>query len=138
MKTGKHYIQVFIQVFIESEDDLPKEKGWYYCGTEQDPCFSCVEFDPDQSKNEGIELFDYDWYLLPVESTLSDEEIEAIEFIAENPDCEKYWLSKVRHFMNSKGEPDDDSCQLADEWQKQFEIAINAFLKWAKDKRTKK
>jgi len=61
---------------------------------------------------------------------VTDGEKEAIEFIAENPDCEKYWLANVKNYLDDNGEATDDSCQLSDEWQKQFEIAINAFLKW--------
>jgi len=72
MKTGKHYIQVF----IESEDDLPKEdcellahkKGHY------SPEYLVFELN-----NDFMIIYwmgNIDWYLLPVESTLSDEEME--------------------------------------------------------------
>ena len=65
-------------------------------------------------------------------SALTDDEIEAIEFINENPDCEKYWLSKVKNFFDLQGNVTDDSREALDEWQEQFEIAINAFLKLVK------
>jgi hypothetical protein len=64
-----------------------------------------------------------------VPSDITDEEIEAIKFIDENPDCDKYWLSNVINYLDSEGGATDNSCELANEWQKQFKIAIKVLLR---------
>ena len=69
MKTGK----TFVQVFIESEDSLPKEGGDYIGCVKGTDSIGWKVF----CNNSKYWLKVIDWYLLPVESTLSDEELEA-------------------------------------------------------------
>lgn len=68
--------ELFKKVFIESESDLPKEKGIYLFSRRNERFYLYKPFDPESKNSDPqgwVNLFD--WYLLPVESTLSDEEI---------------------------------------------------------------
>ena len=47
---------------------------------------------------------------------INDEIQNAINFLYENPDQDKYINSNIEHFMNGD-EPDDNSMQLYSEWQ---------------------
>jgi hypothetical protein len=72
MKTGKRYIQVF----IESEDDLPKEDGYYFVKRKNTTGAGDGMIGYMSGIDDDFWLKNIDWYLLPVESTLSDEEME--------------------------------------------------------------
>jgi hypothetical protein len=81
MKTGQKYIQVF----IESEKDLPKEKGYYMSRDKNSPN-NDIEWQRFNPKMPFDELKDYwiqniDWYLqpLPDEPEINDEEPELRE-----------------------------------------------------------
>ena len=65
MKTGKLYRQVF----IESEDDLPKEDGEYFVSYVNIECKLYILGFNFLKTNIQKWLTEVDWYLLPVEQS---------------------------------------------------------------------
>jgi hypothetical protein len=64
MKTGKLYRQVF----IESEDDLPKKKRWYTIKPKENHLQTMI-FAPKSDYDRNYWMKYIDWYLLPVEQS---------------------------------------------------------------------
>ena len=87
-------MEVFIKVYIKSEDDLPKEVGDYIVKLDDDSVrLLHFPFDGDVGynifKTNWIE--DVDWYLKPVEiPEISDEDIEEWIIDVEIDDEERY------------------------------------------------
>lgn len=76
---------IYIKKFIKSEEDLPKETGYYFAGIKTDMfdekgAIGTIEHFPLNDKevhNSWLESID--WYFLPIELELpEDEEIEKV------------------------------------------------------------
>jgi hypothetical protein len=77
------------KVYIKSEEDLPKEKGYYIACTKENALHYHYH-DKDRRDND---LFweDFDWYLLPYEPTSLREEL--IKFNSKSLSPRFWWCS---------------------------------------------
>jgi len=118
MKTGKHYIQVF----IESEDDLPKEDGNYFVHFKQYGNATTPYWKVNLARKYTW-LDKIDWYLLPVEqpqqiefTTYCDKcnrimvKKEVISLICMNPECENYIKKQTQELELPRDEEEHCTC----------------------------
>jgi hypothetical protein len=72
-------------------------------------------------------------YAQSLDISVTDEEIEAIKFITENPYQDDFVCRNVQMYLNHSGEADDNSIKIAHEWSKRYDIVIE----WLRDKLVK-
>ena len=87
--------------------------------------------------NEDMDIEDYEkiksvlttWKedICKKQRDVNEKTKDAIQFILENPDQNRYMSDNIEHFMTA-GEPDDNSIESANEWEEQYNIVV-AFLK---------
>lgn len=85
-------MELYKKVIVNSENDLPKEVGWYFCKPKDD--YGCqVLFNPENKdlSEEWVNVVDY--YLQPIEQPEiqlpTDEEIEEKASGIANPESKK-------------------------------------------------
>ena len=77
----------------------------------------------DEAKKKLLDMVDTH-HKQKMAELMPSEVQEAIDFIEENPSEDAFVSDNVRHFMNY-GEADDNSIQLANEWNKELSKVIN-------------